>query len=622
MSHLTNISKRMESTLQMISKALRHTWLSFKYNSMIALTIAILGALIVANFAAAQETPVPIDRIDESGFVTRVITTGLNYPTALNMGADGYIWVAERAGKRITRVHPDTGQKHTVVTIDEVHVGPQHEGILGMALHPELLAGTGNDYFYVTYTYNATPDGDLDRKAKIVRYTYDEELGQASDPFELISGIPAWNDHNAGTMTIGPDGYLYYTNGEQGGNQGANYQRPILSQVLPTAEAIAEGDYDAYTGKVLRLALDGSIPEDNPEIQGVRSHIFTYGHRNQQGLAFGENGILYSSEHGPSTDDEINIITAGGNYGWPFIAGYADDMAYEYANWSEAPEDLRFSALNPPKEVPVYKETDFKADDLVDPIYTFFTVDNDYDFTANCGWICNPTIGPSAIAHYVAGENGVPELDNTLLIPALKHGTVYVLPLSEDGLSAAGDAKEIFNTQNRYRDILISEDTATFYLATDSGGTAAAKFGSRPTTNVMHNPGAIIAYTYVGHSDGASNQTRPAAHGSVDPQTEGATEAPAAEGDQLRRGEVLFANNCAACHSADGSGSVGPSLHSNDHLADDAYVVETVLFGGSFMTPFKDSLNDQQIADVATFIRNSWGNEFGPVDPATVQEQR
>lgn len=591
---------------------------SAKQNINRALTtfaIIAISAILGASSAVAQETPVPIEKVDESGFVSRVITTGLNYPTAMNWGNDGYIWLAERAGKKITRVHPENGTHHNVVTIDEVHVGPQHEGILGLALHPELGMDTGNDYFYVTYTYNANPDGDLDRKAKIVRYTYDPELKQGSDPMELISGIPAWNDHNAGTMTIGPDGYLYYTNGEQGGNQGRNYQRPIRAQELPTAEAIEAGDYNSYTGKTLRLALDGSIPEDNPVIDGVQSHIFSYGHRNHQGLAFGQNGILYSSEHGPSTDDEINIIVPGGNYGWPNIAGYADDSAYLYADWSQAPEDLRFNALNPPAEVPQYPETDFEADDLVDPIYTFFTVDNDYDFTANCGWICNPTIGASSILHYVAGENGVADLDNTLLIPALKHGTVYVLPLTEDGLSVAGEPMEIFNTQNRYRDILVSEDTATFYLAADTGGTAAAKFGDAPTTSIMHNPGAIIAYTYVGEDASAGTSAAPA-----EPAAPEATE-PASE-EQLASGNVLFANNCAACHEADGSGSVGPSFHGNENLADSEYVIDMVLFGGSFMTPFRNDLNDEQIAAVTTFVRNSWGNEFGPIDANEVAEQR
>lgn len=477
-----------------------------KNNIRKALTaLAVVGVSTVIGFSSvsAQETPYPVSKADDSQFVSRVITSGLDFPTAMNMGNDGFIWLAERAGKRITRVHPESGVKRTVVTIDEVHVGPQHEGILGLVLHPELLQDTGNDYFYVTYTYNANADGDLDRKSKIVRYTFDYELQQAIDPVDLLTGIPAWNDHNAGTMVIGPDGYLYYTIGEQGGNQGGNYQRPILSQLLPTAEQIAEGDHSAYTGKTLRLGLDGSIPSDNPVLDGVQSHIFTYGHRNHQGLAFGDNGILYSSEHGPSTDDEVNILVSGGNYGWPNVSGYADDSAYVYANWSEAPEDLRFNALNPPAEVPQQSETEFAAEnpDIIDPIHTLFTVDNDYDFTANCGWICNPTIGVSSIMHYSAGENGIPFLDNTLLLPTLKHGVVYVVPLSEDGLTVSDDPYMIFDTQNRYRDILASEDGRTLYLALDAGGTAAAKYGEAPTTNIMHNPGTIISYTFVGTDD-------------------------------------------------------------------------------------------------------------------------
>src|SRR5690606_27127609 len=109
---------------------------------------------------------------------------------------------------------------------------------------------------------------------------------------------------------------LYYTVGELGHNQFGNYQLPIEAQRLPTAEEVAAQDWSAYVGKVLRLDLDGGIPDDNPEIGGVRSHVFTYGHRNPQGLAFGPDGTLYSAEQGPKTDDEINILEAGKNYGW------------------------------------------------------------------------------------------------------------------------------------------------------------------------------------------------------------------------------------------------------------------------------------------------------------------
>ena len=75
-------------------------------------------------------------------------------------------------------------------------------------------------------------------------------------------------------------------------------------------------------GKVLRLNLDGSIPKDNPSFNGVVSHIYTLGHRNPQGLAFAPNGKLLQSEQGPNSDDEINLVLKGGNYGWPNVAGY------------------------------------------------------------------------------------------------------------------------------------------------------------------------------------------------------------------------------------------------------------------------------------------------------------
>ena len=83
---------------------------------------------------------------------------------------------------------------------------------------------------------------------------------------------------------------------------------------------------------------DGSIPNDNPEINGVKSHIFTYGHRNAQGIAIGPNSDVYYSEHGDNSDDEVNRLQAGGNYGWPYVSGYKDNKAYQFYNWYPAAE--------------------------------------------------------------------------------------------------------------------------------------------------------------------------------------------------------------------------------------------------------------------------------------------
>jgi glucose/arabinose dehydrogenase len=94
---------------------------------------------------------------------------------------------------------------------------------------------------------------------------------------------------------------------------------------------------------------DGSIPHDNPIINGVRSYIFTYGHRNAQGLTIGPNGDLYVSEHGDKSDDEFNHLQAGGNYGWPYVAGYKDNKAYQFANWTAANncQELTFTNIPP-----------------------------------------------------------------------------------------------------------------------------------------------------------------------------------------------------------------------------------------------------------------------------------
>ena len=255
------------------------------------------------------------------------------------MGPDKFLWLTERMGKRVSRIDLDTGMKSVAVAIDEVFVGKQHEGLLGLALHPELGMGKDHDFVYVAYTYDSGTSGAVeDRRSKIVQYTWDADAAKLGDPVDLVTGIPAGEDHNAGRIKFGPDGMLYYSNGEQGHNQFASVCKPIEAQRLPTSAEVKDKDWSAYRGKILRIAADGSIPKDNPKIDGVRSHVFTYGHRNAQGLVFGPNGELYSSEQGPSSDDEINLIAAGKNYGWPHVNGYQDNQSYSYINWSAIPK--------------------------------------------------------------------------------------------------------------------------------------------------------------------------------------------------------------------------------------------------------------------------------------------
>ena len=115
----------------------------------------------------------------------------------------------------------------------------------------------------------------------------------------LVSGLPAGDDHLGGRLKFGLDQKLYFTIGDQGHNQFANFCLPIEAQRLPVQSEIAAKDYSAYVGKVLRLNPDGSIPADNPKLHGVVSHVFTYGHRNPQGLDVAPAGTLDSSEARP-----------------------------------------------------------------------------------------------------------------------------------------------------------------------------------------------------------------------------------------------------------------------------------------------------------------------------------
>jgi PQQ-dependent dehydrogenase (s-GDH family) len=442
-------------------------------------------------------------------FVKRVVTSGLANPFQALWGPDGYLWVTERTAGRVIRIHPSDGSTTTAIVIGEV-AGGGPDGLLGMTLDPGLLKGTGNDYIYVAYTYDADADpATLTRRTKIVRLTYDAQTRVLGNAKDILSGLPAGSDHQGGRLIMGPDGKLYFTIGDLGANQLANFCNPDRAQSLPTLAQVQARDWSPYEGKVLRLNLDGSIPADNPTIAGVRSHIYSYGHRNPQGLVFAADGTLYESEHGPNTDDEINLIRGGGNYGWPHVAGYQDDQSYAYANWSTSRDvpcaSLTFTAYPAvPSSVPLHKESAWTHPDFTPPIQTFFTVPTGYDFkNPKCAerglyYQCWPTIAPSSLTAYTA-TNGIPGWSRSLLVPSLKHGTLYRIQLNAAGSAVVTDPneRELFKTVNRYRDVALSPDGLSLFIATDVGGNTNDREG-RPASGV-ENPGAILEFRYVPH---------------------------------------------------------------------------------------------------------------------------
>ena len=440
------------------------------------------------------------------GFSVSLLATNFSVPHNILYGADDALWITERFGKNITRVDPNNGSELSSMPVPNVHQSEGQDGLMGMAFDPDFNNNT--NYIYVAYTYDADTGEELDRLTKITRFTYDAATSTIGEPMDLISGLSGSTDHNSGRMTFGPDGKLYYTIGDQGANYLSNYCLDIQAQDLPTAEQVAAGNWSAYEGKVLRMNPDGSIPADNPVINGVLSHIFTYGHRNAQGIAAGPNGGLYISEHGETSDDEVNRLQAGGNYGWPYVAGYNDSQAYQYVNWSAAEncEELMFNPIAPPPPgVPVVNESQFEAENFVPPLRTFYTVENGYNFTdPACGgdlaYVCWPTVAPSSLRLYMSDV--IPGWENTFLMTTLKAGRIFQLALNENGTALTSDPVELFRSENRYRDVAFDPDGRTIYVITDSFGPAQAIEGG--ATDDLWNPGSLLVFRY--ERDGSTRQ--------------------------------------------------------------------------------------------------------------------
>ena len=226
---------------------------------------------------------------------TDVIVDGLNNPWEIVFGPDGEIYFTERDG-RIWKLS-EFGDAKVIQTFPKS--GAVEGGTLGLALHPEFEK---NKKIYV---YQTNLELEFYQN-KIFSFTVEDDM--LTDKQIILDGIPGAPWHDGGRIQFGPDKKLYISTGDA--------ISPGLSQ-----------DLSSLAGKILRINPDGTIPTDNPF---ESSPVFSYGHRNPQGLAWSTNGMFVSSEHGPSGElgyghDEVNIILKGKNYGWPNIVGNSSD---------------------------------------------------------------------------------------------------------------------------------------------------------------------------------------------------------------------------------------------------------------------------------------------------------
>jgi PQQ-dependent dehydrogenase (s-GDH family) len=455
-----------------------------------------VGVASLATALWSEQTPAVNPRGQwtkpPESFAMRVVAGGLQGPWEVTWGPDGFLWVTERVGKRVVRINPNDGSRVVAATIDEVYQSLEQDGLLGMALHPGLLGKTAENYVYVAYTYDADAGPALALRAKIRRYTYSPQAQRLDNPVDLLRDLPHGTDHGGGRLLVGPDRKLYVSRGDHGANFLANYCLKNRAQDLPAAAEIRAGNWETYQGKVLRMNLDGSIPDDNPLLAGVRSHIYSYGHRNQQGMVFDSAGRLYASEHGQDTDDEVNLIEAGRNYGWPLIAGYKDDQYYVFADWSAAaptPCSALTFGRTVPDSVPQFRESKADLPRFTEPLKTFFTVPSTYDRDK----LGNATIAPGGIDIYTSET--IPGWRSSLLLTALRSGVVYRMPVT-DGGRRLGTPLTYFKTTNRYRDVAIAPDGRRIFVVTDSQGQSLSDAGA--STNELAHPGGLLEFRYEG----------------------------------------------------------------------------------------------------------------------------
>ena len=356
-------------------------------------------------------TTVEVDTIyygtGSSGAFTGI--NGMDIPWEIIYGPDDHLWVTERKGI-VSRINPVTKTKTIVLNIISSVYQQSESGLLGMVLHKDF------DIYpevFLAYTYGIFPD----IKEKVVKYTFDGT--SLINEVVLIDNIIGNTTHNGSRIAMLPDETLLFSTGDA--------QNTVLPQ-----------DVTELNGKILRVnAWNGSMPDDNPlaalgmDYGGL---LYSWGHRNVQGILQHPNGKIYLSEHGASTDDEFQIAEIGRNYGWPNVEGFCD---------------------------PGGEQTFCDANNVVEPLVAW-----------------TPTIAPSDMVYY---ENPLfPEFDGRVLMTVLKDKKLIALQLNSLGTSVIDEDHYLTNQFGRLRDICVGPDKE-IYIATNG----ASWSNTNPNTHTI-----------------------------------------------------------------------------------------------------------------------------------------
>ncbi|MFN8058413.1 MAG: PQQ-dependent sugar dehydrogenase [Vicinamibacterales bacterium] len=326
---------------------------------------------------------------DGTRYGVQIVAKNLELPWSLAWTPDGRLFFTERPGR--VRVYQNGAVSPSpMLTLGDVFAQGE-AGALGLTLHPDFAT---NRFVYLYYTARRDDGTPVNR---VVRF---REVGNTlGEPLVVIDGIPAATIHDGGRVKFGPDRKLYITAGDA-----ADAQR------YPQ-------DLAALAGKILRLNEDGSVPADNP----FRSPVYSYGHRNPQGLDWHPTtGDLWETEHGNVGNDEVNMIQAGQNYGWPLIEGAATRAG------------------------------------MVSPLLTF-----------------TPSVAPSGASFYTGSQ--VPGFKNNFFFGCLGGAHIHRVQFDPTNLRRViSHEKLLENKFSRIRDIVNGPDGALYFCTSNRAGTFTA----------------------------------------------------------------------------------------------------------------------------------------------------
>ena len=252
----------------------------------------IFSAIILTDALPSNPPPLPEPIIQNvSTESVEIVATNFDKPWSIAFH-DERIFVSEKSGK-IQIITPSGILDSPLISLQtpEIFGG----GLLGITTHPDF---SNNHFLYAYYTYEENEN----LWNRVIRIT--EEENKSTEIVTILDKIPGSAFSNGGVIKFGPDGKLYVGTGSV------------------TDSSDDPQNLNSLTGKILRLNDDGTIPSDNPFGE---SYVFSYGHRNPTGFAWNNEDIMYATESGPTKNDEINLIKAGSNYGWPEVQCFSNN---------------------------------------------------------------------------------------------------------------------------------------------------------------------------------------------------------------------------------------------------------------------------------------------------------